>query len=1418
MRKCVWTVFFTMIFALVFGANGAQAQQSKSERILSKVPTAEQLLNGSAQGKDYWFGIPMNDDGVQPALGLEFYVTSSYDTEVFLEVPLQGYKVVKKVKAEKITTFSTLDGSVSGGWEISSSERVENAGIHMYSKHPISVYVMNAKEVTTDGFLALPTNTFGRDYIHCAYYDFGEVRAWGSGFMIVAAEDKTEVTIQLSGRNYTGQGRTLGGRNNKNVAPFKIMLDKGQLYCVRGNGQTAGSFDLSGSRVTSDKPIGFISYHMRCIIPTEAQNGRDYMVEMMPPVQAWGKKYVTIEYERKGKGDYFRIIASKPNTKFSMKYYDMKTGDLVGQRSGVIPKGDFVDFFNTWGGVGAVEGIKGMSVWEADGPILLMQYAYSANWDAGDFFDPYMVVVTPYEQYLKATVFQTPTNGAFLNNYVALIVEGDSTDSDRKKLKSVMMDGDSLYRKFPSFLNARIPGTNLYWVRPPMGPGAHQVKSETKFGGYIYGYGAFNSYGWPAAMALKKLDERDTLPPVLTRKDKCGDFEYTATELRNFGPPPDTAQIDQGISDILLVDSLSYNYELELVTAPELIPDPKVTKFDFKFKVVDKTKDAKAIFVVFDRAGNYTIDSIEYLADKLVFDPNPVDVGAVRVNRVKPFTVTLRNKGGAVIKIGTIRLLLNKEFTIVGGGAPPEFEILPGGSHDLQLEYKPIRESKDILDKDKDSLIVETECARFAIQILGRGIRPCIEVEPVWNAGAVVLGQKLCKEQSGAGLRITNKGTDTLTVTGISGVRLPFSVSNPTQPAFPFKIAPKVSVNLSSICFEPTALAADSITVTLESDSDGSDCSPTSLWKGSAQTPGPQITSWDWGKRRVRTVKAATVEISNSGTSQVSLIGVQLSDGTNPNFRILGTRPANISATNPAIIRPNDNKVIVDVEYEPVDEATHHNTVVPTFAETVPKISGNLDGIGILPKINPTGWIFVDTMVVGTENPTDGYVVIRNPSTSADLRVYSLNVNTTVGNVAEFSFPDNPMGLPQDFIVPMQDSIRFRVKFTPGAAGRRFITVDMISDAAPGPDEAPRVPNSVDVVGFGKTVGTPGISAGIAPYPVILTCETRINKLRITNTGDFPLDVSGLNIIGGADAAAFRLVNPPTIPFTMVSKGSIEIDVEFLPSAEKDYAATLAIVNTVDPALSVNLTGGGYKVHADFIITPATQQLKPGSEVELQIEGAMSQGQRWSDAGVKDFTATLAYNSKYLSFSKAEPALPLTGWTVTPTQSGTGAAHTLTLNATGATPIAQDGALLKVKLLVLLSDTIAYPIGLDVQVPSRIACLTTDSKPAQVTVEGCFINGRLVRGSGLAYGLTSVTPNPASNGTITLDYSVGLTGYTTLEIYNAMGERVLVPFNGLLEEGAYRASIPVGELGSGIYSIRMTSGQFSDSKTVIISK
>lgn len=720
------------------------------------VAAAPVPLKGVAQGRDFWFAIPMNDDPVQQAIGLEIYVTSDYDTEVTVEVPLLGSKTTKPVKAGEVTIFSSVSEPGMSTWEIASSEKIENKGVHVYSPQPICVNVINGKQVTADGFTAIPTSMFGREYVHCSYYDFGEARSWAGGFMVVAAEDSTEVTIQLGGRNSNGTGRTLGGKNNKNSVPFKVILNSGQVYCVRGNGATAGSFDLSGSRVNSDKPIGFLSYHMRTIIPTEAQNGRNYLIEMMPPVQAWGKKYITVELDRKGKGDYFRVVAAKPSTKFSMKYYDIKTGGLVGQRSGVIPKGDFVDFFNTWGGIGAVEGIKGMSVWEADGPILVMQYAYSANWDGSDSCDPFMTALSPVEQFQSSFSFQRSQSNLFSNNIASFIIEGDSSDKSNTLLKTVVMNGDLLYKKYPLLLTNRIPGTNYYWARVPLSNEAQQVTSGTRIGGYVYGYNAFNCYGWPLFPAGLLTTVKDTLPPVLIKnKLAYNEYEFSATELRSINPETDTTQTDQGILDVRLLPG-STNCLLEYITAPIIVVEPKTTKFDFRVRLAAGASSGRAIVAVIDRAGNTVIDTITLEKTIVTITPSLLHMKAFTGSRKKQ-QISIQNLSQIDINVTSVQLMSGTVFSIDSGAVPPLLTLKPAQKHIFTVKYMPVQSGTDI---DHDSVVIITTASPDKIILPVYGTSSVCEIIP--TPASFAISAKVGASGETKYISIDNPTTDTI--------------------------------------------------------------------------------------------------------------------------------------------------------------------------------------------------------------------------------------------------------------------------------------------------------------------------------------------------------------------------------------------------------------------------------------------------------------------------------------------------------------------------------------------------------------------------------------------------------------------------------------------------------------------------------
>lgn len=572
----------------------------------SKIHDAAYILSNSAYGKEFYIAIPPNEVPNYNENVLEIYVTSLKETVVTLESPSVGMYLSKQVTPGFITTFSSANGETTFQWEVRESEVITDLGLRLIADEPISVYVLNSKSYSSEGYMAIPMKSWGKEYIHCSYYDFNEFREWAGGFIVVSGNGNTEIQIELKGVG-KGLAKTKAGREIGDI--INTTLNAGQTYMVRGDGKTRGIFDLSGSKITSNKPVGLISFHMRTMIPSyKITNGRDHLSEMMLPVQAWGKEYATVELKRdKGKGDFFRVICSEDNTNFQCVYYDLTTNKKLGIWESTLKlAGDFAEWLEVPVTAGHdLKSIRGMSVFKADKPIMVLQYSYSEQWDGATIFDPFMITIAPDEQYVSNTVFQTPSNKAFIDNWINIVAKGDTTDKDMKLLKSISLDGQPIHFH-NAFLKNIIPGTNKYWAKIRVTAGPHVITSDTKIGAYIYGFSNWDSYGWPITMGINKIDIPDNLPPVLVKQeDEHGNVHVEAYDNR----PEQNGSTDQGISLVELTQR-SFNYELISDSYEEDYKYQPQPKRSFTLQKINSTKPGFAYYAVLDIAGNVTLDSV----------------------------------------------------------------------------------------------------------------------------------------------------------------------------------------------------------------------------------------------------------------------------------------------------------------------------------------------------------------------------------------------------------------------------------------------------------------------------------------------------------------------------------------------------------------------------------------------------------------------------------------------------------------------------------------------------------------------------------------------------------------------------------------------------------------------------------------
>lgn len=87
----------------------------------------------------------------------------------------------------------------------------------------------------------------------------------------------------------------------------------------------------------------------------------------------------------------------------------------------------------------------------------------------------------------------------------------------------------------------------------------------------------------------------------------------------------------------------------------------------------------------------------------------------------------------------------------------------------------------------------------------------------------------------------------------------------------------------------------------------------------------------------------------------------------------------------------------------------------------------------------------------------------------------------------------------------------------------------------------------------------------------------------------------------------------------------------------------------------------------------------------------------------------------------------------------------------------------------------------------------------------------------LTYELSQNYPNPF-NPVTTIKYQLPNDGLVKIAVYDVLGKEVKTLVNSFRQAGAYEVKLDAGDLASGVYFYRMTSGSFADLKKLIVLK
>ncbi len=463
--------------------------------LLGGVPANAGKERPDSLGKEYWVTFMQNYEGSYPT-DLSLFISGPQSTSGTVSVPGITWSQDFTVTPGAVTTVAVPTSAML----TLGSGTPEEKAVHVTSAAEVAVYGLNRQKYTTDAYAGLPVDVLSTEHM---------VLAWpapyhASEFAVVASEDDTDVT-------YTPTANTTAG--DTAGAAKTVSLDKGQALPVSS---TAG--DLTGTPITSTKPVSVFSGQQCANIPSTGYGYCDHIVEQIPPTSTWGKEFLTVPLKTRTKGDTFRMIASE----------DATTVSIDGTAVATLDRGQFHQQI-----------IDGKSKVSADKPILVAQYSNGTTYDKVTS-DPFMMLVSPTEQYLNEYTFATPASG-FSKNFVNVVVPTAAIDD-------VSLDGAAV----PAGEFAQIADTAFSGAQLDLVAGSHAVTSKKPLGIYVYGFDTDDSYGYPGGAAYAPINEVTGLvltPPTqkaLINTEACVDAKVTD----QFGAPLAGIQLAMTVSGV----------------------------------------------------------------------------------------------------------------------------------------------------------------------------------------------------------------------------------------------------------------------------------------------------------------------------------------------------------------------------------------------------------------------------------------------------------------------------------------------------------------------------------------------------------------------------------------------------------------------------------------------------------------------------------------------------------------------------------------------------------------------------------------------------------------------------------------------------------------------------------------------------
>jgi len=657
------------------------AMNAHSQGLITTTTTLSRNAT-SGVGRDYWLTLAQNGDN-QAGKYYELFVTSQQATTVNIAITGGSNSRYPIAAGQALNFFVPL------ALEMTTSGVVEDKGIHVWSNDAdLSVNLLSRNPASSDGYNAIPTTGWGKEYVVAAYQSlyegYGVFSDYPSEFCVIADQNNTILSIMPS----INIRQTNGGADHKAGILFTDTLQKGQCIQYKAVFAYDCDVDVTGTNIRSNNQIGVIGASQCANIPCD-KRFCDHVCDMIPPVRSWGKVYHTIPFIDRKLGDTYVVIGSQAGQNI---YRNGNPYVTLTEKYSYYFRPDIAD----------------ASIWTSNAPFLLAQYINSTEWETTQpggnptpLGDPAMVVINPVEQYTRRVIFQTPnitTNG--FSNFANVMVNRDA-------IKVTTFDGQPI-ASYKGTTQIQIPNSNYTAFRlSNVKPGTHNVLSDSGVGVYVYGYGTYDSYAWSGNLGVADLSSTDSLPPLVFASGTCLSSHIIIKDNRT-----GDSKINSIVTDS--INNISYTLDPNFVTG---------AGFDSSFydvEIIDNTKEAFLSVSAYDVAGNRATSISIYKPQLLKFTSQVVNVGVTDVGTSISLLDTFCNIGVLPFHFTASSLNLvngSKGFVIDSVGA--DGDVAVGACRIIKIHFAPKTSTTAT-----DTLKITNPCYAIISTLIGNGGQP----------------------------------------------------------------------------------------------------------------------------------------------------------------------------------------------------------------------------------------------------------------------------------------------------------------------------------------------------------------------------------------------------------------------------------------------------------------------------------------------------------------------------------------------------------------------------------------------------------------------------------------------------------------------------------------------------------------------